>query len=310
MERHTRRTLRSEPQPPNNRQTTTGLGGRLHHISMVHANRLPNFLSFPPNSVLHPGFWNISCGYILHQSRILGMSSGNSMKLLVSCGAGRVAYGGAQVQRQEVFTVLQWQEAFETCSPTSSGNGTSTSVPMRWCCAACEPCREQAEDINSECFSYLGSWAFRTRIPQRTHTQLYGTMCGILESFIRSGRRLRSGRAELEMPLRAAVRNGDVLLADDREANKAWCVDRQELFLYLTSQLLQDKHTWTFRPGLRKGTFAHFSSPSLFLAFLAGYVQDTKGSETFVLLACFHLSNPSVSCTLELVGVGKLGIPV
>ena len=58
--------------------------------------------------------------------------------------------------------------------------------------------------------------------------------------------------AELEVPLKAAVRHGDVLLAHDREANKAWCVDRQELFLYLTSQLLQDKHTWTFRPGLQE----------------------------------------------------------
>ena len=51
---------------------------------------------------------------------------------------------------------------------------------------------------------------------------------------------------------RTAVRDGDVLVADDREANKAWCVDRLELFLYLTSQLLQDKHTWTHRAGLQE----------------------------------------------------------
>ena len=56
----------------------------------------------------------------------------------------------------------------------------------------------------------------------------------------------------MEVPLKAAVRNGDVILADGREANKAWCVDRQELILYLTSQLLQDKHTWTFRPELHE----------------------------------------------------------
>ena len=31
-----------------------------------------------------------------------------------------------------------------------------------------------------------------------------------------------------------------------------WCVDRKELFLYLTSQLLQDRHAWTFRPGLQE----------------------------------------------------------
>ena len=58
--------------------------------------------------------------------------------------------------------------------------------------------------------------------------------------------------AELEVPLEAAVRDGDVFLADDREAKKAWCVDRQELLLCLTSQLLQDKHTWTHRPALQE----------------------------------------------------------
>ena len=42
-----------------------GLGGRLHPICMWHANRFPNFLSFPPDSVLHPVFWNISCGFNL-----------------------------------------------------------------------------------------------------------------------------------------------------------------------------------------------------------------------------------------------------
>ena len=56
--------------------------------------------------------------------------------------------------------------------------------------------------------------------------------------------------AELQVPLRTAVGDGDVLLADKRKANKAWCVDRQELFLHLTSQLLKDEHTWTSRPGL------------------------------------------------------------
>ena len=48
------------------------------------------------------------------------------------------------------------------------------------------------------------------------------------------------------------MRSGAVLLADDRDANRAWCVDRQKLFLYLTSQLLQDKRTWTHQPGLQE----------------------------------------------------------
>ena len=96
------------------------------------------------------------------------------------------------------------------------------------------PVWEHAEDINSECFSCLGSSSFRTRISQRVHNQLYGTMCGILES-IHQVRAPPALWGELEVPPRAAVRDSDVLLADDREANKAWCVDRQELFLYLTS---------------------------------------------------------------------------
>ena len=61
------------------------------------------------------------------------------------------------------------------------------------------PVWEQADDINSE--------------------------CGFLES-------------ELEDPLKEAVGGGALILADDREANKAWCVDWQESFLYLTFQLL------------------------------------------------------------------------
>ena len=59
-------------------------------------------------------------------------------------------------------------------------------------------------------------------------------MCGILES-IHQVRAPPALWAELEVPLRVAVDEGNILLADDREANKAWRVDRQELFLYLTS---------------------------------------------------------------------------
>ena len=82
-----------------------GFGGRLRRISMELANRFPNFLSFPPDSVLHPEFGNISCGFILYHrkefqyfrclqsSRVLGMSSENSTRLLVACGAGLLVDG-------------------------------------------------------------------------------------------------------------------------------------------------------------------------------------------------------------------------
>ena len=149
------------------------------------------------------------------------------------------------------------------CSPRSSRIGTSTSLPKRWCSAACELCWGSGD---CRCGS---RWKMsilsvshvlgRGHIEREFHKEL---MPNCLEScvvswklFIKSGRRLRRGRArggeaEPEVPLRTAVRDGDVLLADEREANKAWCVDWQELFLRLTSQLLKDKHTWTFRPGL------------------------------------------------------------
>ena len=41
----------------------------LHHICMEHANRFLNFLSVPPDNVLHPVFWNISSGFILYHRK-------------------------------------------------------------------------------------------------------------------------------------------------------------------------------------------------------------------------------------------------
>ena len=46
-----------------------GLGGRLHHICMERANMFPNFSSFPPDSVPHPGFWNIFFVFIFHHPK-------------------------------------------------------------------------------------------------------------------------------------------------------------------------------------------------------------------------------------------------
>ena len=235
-----------------------GLGGRLLHICMEHANRFPNFFSFLPASVLHPGF----CGFILYtrkefqcfrclqSSRILGMSSENSTMSPVARGAGLLADGCKRILDVRNTSGKRWlrffngkrilrdmlSEEFKEWDVDQFAEAlvlrSLRAVPGVWRL----PVWEQAEDINFECFSCLGSWSFRTRIPQRTHTQLYGTMCGILES-IHQVRAPPAQWAELEVPLRAAVCDGDVLLADDREANKAWCVDRQELFLYLTSQL-------------------------------------------------------------------------
>ena len=135
-----------------------GLGGRLLHICMGHANKFPNFLSFP-SSVLHPEFWNISCVFFLchrkefqcfgclQSSRILGMSKENSTRLLVACGAGLLADGCKRIWMRARRAARGGcgssvvRGSFETCSPRSSRIGTSTSLPMRWCCAACEPCQ-------------------------------------------------------------------------------------------------------------------------------------------------------------------------
>ena len=136
-----------------------GLGGRLRRISMALANRFPNFSNFPPDSVLHPGFWNIFCGSIpyhrkefqffrcLQSSRILGMWSENSTRLLAPCAVGRLVDGckgswwcARRVARGGCGSSMA-RGSSETCSPRSSGNGTSTSFLQRWSCAACEPCR-------------------------------------------------------------------------------------------------------------------------------------------------------------------------
>ena len=65
----------------------------------------------------------------------------------------------------------------------------------------------QADHINAECFSVLGLWSFQTRIPQGTHTQLYGTLCGVLES-IHQVRAPPGQWAELEVLLKKAVGGG------------------------------------------------------------------------------------------------------
>ena len=95
--------------------------------------------------------------------------------------------------------------------------------------------------------SLLGSWSIKKREFHKELIRNFMEPCAVFcFLFIKLGAP-PSQWAVLDVPLRAAVRNGDVLLADDREAKKAWCVDRQELILYLTLQVLQDKHTWRFQ---------------------------------------------------------------
>ena len=73
---------------------------------------------------------------------------------------------------------------------------SSRAVPRVW------RLREwrQTDEINNDCFSFLGSWSFQTGTPHRIHTQLYGTMCSILKS-IHQVRAPPVQLAELEVPL-------------------------------------------------------------------------------------------------------------
>ena len=113
------------------------------------------------------------------------MSSENSTRLLVACVVGLFADGckrrlhcARRAARCGCGSLVA-RGSFETCSPRSSGIGTlgsfADALVLRSLRAVPRVCRmpvwEQAEDINSECFSFLGSWSFRTRIPQRTRAQ-------------------------------------------------------------------------------------------------------------------------------------------
>ena len=236
---------------------------------MVRANRFPSFSSFTPDSVLPSEFWIIFFVFIhylpqrvpVFQVPSVVENIGN-VKRKFHDVIGRTRCGQLAVRKAGSKRWLRFFNGKRALRDVRSEDFRDWEVEQFADALALRSLRaapgvwrlpvwEQADEINSVCFSLLGSWSIKTRIPQRSHTQLYGTMCGILDS-IHQVRAPPPQWAELEVPLEAAVRNRDVLLVDDREANKAWCVDRQELFLYLMSQLLQDKHTWTLRPGLQE----------------------------------------------------------
>ena len=160
-------------------------------------------------------------------------------------------------------------------------------LPMRWRCAACVPCRKSGgcQKRNRLIISMLSVSLFWGGILESSCVEYW-------RPFIKLGRRQRKC-AELEVPLEAAVRSGAAIHADDREANKAWCVDRQELFLYLTSQLLQDRYSWTDWLGLQESNVCTLLLTKSIWVCLTGYGLGTEGLETFVLRACSPWSNTS-----------------
>ena len=235
-----------------------------------------NFSSFPPDSVPRPRFWNIFFGFILwHQkefqffrcpqpSRILGKVKRRCHEVIggMRCGAARRSvqaqlevrkagakrwlqfFNGKRALRDvhsEEF--LHWEvEHFADALALRS----LRAVPGVWRLSVWE----QADNINMECFSLLWVVVISNEFHKELTRNFMGPCAENWSLFTKLGPRQRSGQSW--RCRKAAVRGGAVILADDREANKAWCVDRQELFLYLTSQLLQDKHTWTHPPGLQE----------------------------------------------------------
>ena len=100
---------------------------------------------------------------------------------------------------------------------------------MRWCCAACGPRRESGDCWCGERLMKLtpnvSHFLDLGQSKREFHKELIHNFMEPRAVYSNSIHQVRAPPpqwAELEVPLEAAVRNGDVFLADDREANKAW----------------------------------------------------------------------------------------
>ena len=244
---------------------------------MEHANGFPNFLRFPTDSVLHPGFWNISCGVILYHREgfqllrcppVIKNIGHVKRKFHEDIGGMRCGPARRWVQTQldvRKTSGKRWlrffigkrilravlSEEFREWDANKFADGlvlrSWRAVPGVWRLLVWE----QAEEINAERFSCLGSWRFGTRIPQRTHTQLYGVWY-LGEYSSSQGAAWAVGRIGGALSERQCATETFSWQTIVKPTRRGACVDRQELFLYLTSQLLQDKQTWTFWPGLQE----------------------------------------------------------
>ena len=150
----------------------------------------PSFSNFPPDSVLPLEFWIIFFVFVpchpkdfqffrcLQLSRILGMSSESSTMLLVACVVGQLAGG---FRRSWQFAARAARGPFETFTPKISGTGRSSTLPLRWCCATCVPCRESGDcrcggrlTISVLSVShFLGRGQLKREFHKETHTTLW-----------------------------------------------------------------------------------------------------------------------------------------
>ena len=293
--------------------------------------QVSEFLKLPLDSALHSRFWNISCGFIqyhrkefqyfrcLQSSRILGKLR-KITRLLEACGAGllvggckriwksarRAARGGCGSSTARGFS--------GTCSPRSSGSGTSTSLPMRWCCAACGPCLESGD---CQCGSkrrtsilsvslVLGRGQFKREFHKGFTPNLTEPCVVSWSPFTKSGRRLCSGQSWRCRLRRQCVTEMFSWLTTEKPTKRgAWigcnysCISRHNCCKTSTPG-----HSGL---GFGKEMSAHSFLPGRFWVSLAGYVLVKRGLEKFVLRACFRWSILSVSWILGCVGVARLG---
>ena len=132
------------------------------------------------------------------------MSSENSTRL-VACGAGLLVDGCKRIWMcaRRAARGGCGSSMARGSSPKSSGNGTSTSLPKRWCCAACDPCWGSGDcrcgsrhKISIRSVSHVLG---RGHLEREFHKEFIPNCmepCVVSWSlFIKSGRRLRSGQS-------------------------------------------------------------------------------------------------------------------
>ena len=169
--------------------------------------------------------WNISCGFILYHrkefqyfrclqsSRVLGMSIENSTRLLVACGSGLLVDGCKRIwtcARRGFLPDMLSEEFREWDVDTfaRSAGAAQTCEP----CLGLETARVGSRQMISIRSVFLMSWVVVISNENSTKKFILNCMepCVVSWSLIHQ---VRAPPAQ-EVPLRAAVRDGDVLLAD------------------------------------------------------------------------------------------------
>ena len=111
------------------------------------------------------------------------------------------------------------------------------------------PCWPTPADLRKQLSSVWRPWAHAVRLQGRAlwvGTSKFERL--VPEVCSRSAAPEERGR--LECSMRAATRDRRVLVADDRDAGKAWAMSDVQMFLGMMHGLLQDHATWEHRPDI------------------------------------------------------------